>query len=604
MANGAGRLFDVMKKTGEASKGVSSKLVSLKVKSKEPLIFQIDDRLEITEEFCYFSNSADKELLDIGDIVVAVALNNGQSYYIQHNLDGLLTTVAELNFLQGATDNIQNQIDEIKTSGVATGDTLPIGSVVEFTGDTVPENWEEVEYNECIVKDVEPTTGQDIWLQKTKNLFNKDARTLKVYIAGDGTLVSNGVWSISHYIAVLPNKKYTYQGLSTPGNTPKGAYYDENKNFLWAFTQLSGINVITIPERARYVRFSINQDVSDYNTFQIEKGSVGTAYSPYIKSKIHIQNDDIYEEFDLSEVEVSSTEPMNDKKVWLEKGRNLLDINRRFEFGWYDMNNKQVSYSVSNAIFGYIAVSPSTVYTLSTDKAVRSLAFAFFDKDKKPIGVREVLDTTSNTVTTSSNCYYVRIWLNYKEGTTITASIIRGVKPQLEIGNSRTYYEPYKRILHVKNENSDYEEFDMRPDIICIGSQVIHSGVSGTGVKAKTFLIEHYDYDLITITGSVVPTPYGYHKEYTLSFTGHTTDVNTLKIYLNDVEMCSLNTWGPPHFKRTAVSKLFKPENIPLATSVTNANKQALKLYYENVGGYAYEAIDITVNAYLVKDSV
>lgn len=45
-----------------------------------------------------------------------------------------------LNKLQ---DNVENAITELHAQGVATGDTLPIGSILPFAGSTIPENWLE-----------------------------------------------------------------------------------------------------------------------------------------------------------------------------------------------------------------------------------------------------------------------------------------------------------------------------------------------------------------------------------------------------------------------------------------------------------------------------
>lgn len=43
-----------------------------------------------------------------------------------------------LNKLQ---DNVENAITELHSQGVATGDTLPLGAVIEWYSDVIPENW-------------------------------------------------------------------------------------------------------------------------------------------------------------------------------------------------------------------------------------------------------------------------------------------------------------------------------------------------------------------------------------------------------------------------------------------------------------------------------
>ena len=85
MANGANRLFDVIKQTGESTNGISSQVVSLTIKSVNPLILMRDDRLEIPAEFCILHKSLNINTFRINDIVTAIVLNNGQQYFILYN---------------------------------------------------------------------------------------------------------------------------------------------------------------------------------------------------------------------------------------------------------------------------------------------------------------------------------------------------------------------------------------------------------------------------------------------------------------------------------------------------------------------------------------
>ena len=95
MSNGASRLFNVMKRTSEDTNTSPSQVVSLTVKSIQPLVFIRDDRLEIPEEFCLFSRLVKKENIKIGDIVTAMVFNEGQSYFIEDNNDDNLIIVSE-----------------------------------------------------------------------------------------------------------------------------------------------------------------------------------------------------------------------------------------------------------------------------------------------------------------------------------------------------------------------------------------------------------------------------------------------------------------------------------------------------------------------------
>jgi len=95
MGNGANRLFKVIKNTGENVGSKPSQIVSLTVKSIQPLVFMRDDRLEITEEFCIFSKLARKENIRVGDVVIATVFNDGQLYFIEQNNNDDLVVVSK-----------------------------------------------------------------------------------------------------------------------------------------------------------------------------------------------------------------------------------------------------------------------------------------------------------------------------------------------------------------------------------------------------------------------------------------------------------------------------------------------------------------------------
>lgn len=53
----------------------------------------------------------------------------------------------------------------------ATGDTLPVGTVVEFEGDTVPSNWEAVEGESQVIEWDGDTTGRETYSWKKYNYY-------------------------------------------------------------------------------------------------------------------------------------------------------------------------------------------------------------------------------------------------------------------------------------------------------------------------------------------------------------------------------------------------------------------------------------------------
>lgn len=83
MANGASRIFNIIHNTSESTNPNTSKIISMTVKSTQPLVFQRDDKLEITKEFYILNQTLDNYSWQVGDIVIAFVFSNGQQYFIQ-----------------------------------------------------------------------------------------------------------------------------------------------------------------------------------------------------------------------------------------------------------------------------------------------------------------------------------------------------------------------------------------------------------------------------------------------------------------------------------------------------------------------------------------
>lgn len=95
--DGAQKVVEAMKAILNAKQALTSNIVSLKVKSVNPLIFENEHRLEIDENFYSLSKIENWNQLNVGDVVRAFKMNNGQSYYIQENLNG-----------ENSSDNLRN----------------------------------------------------------------------------------------------------------------------------------------------------------------------------------------------------------------------------------------------------------------------------------------------------------------------------------------------------------------------------------------------------------------------------------------------------------------------------------------------------------------
>ena len=134
-------------------------------------------------------------------------------------------------------------------------------------------------------------------------LFDKNKRTSSYFIKQDGSETRFSGWSITDYIPVKPNEKCTYNGLTDTGAFPYSAYYDKNKNFISSFKQQTGRNVLTIPENAYFIRFSLQEPplVDDISTFLFEYGETeGTYVEHQSQTKILPIQEEMLEEDDLN----------------------------------------------------------------------------------------------------------------------------------------------------------------------------------------------------------------------------------------------------------------------------------------------------------------
>ena len=100
-----------------------------------------------------------------------------------------------------------------------------------------------------------------------------------------GEQASTTGWAISPYIKVDGLEKVTYFNITTPGANPHSVWYKADKSIHTIFKQTTGRNVLTVPDGAVYVRFSLMHGTSgqnpDRNNFCIMPGETDAAFEAY-----------------------------------------------------------------------------------------------------------------------------------------------------------------------------------------------------------------------------------------------------------------------------------------------------------------------------------
>lgn len=164
----------------------------------------------------------------------------------------------------------------VKEIVIKAGDTLPIGTIVEFDGDTIPDGYEEFETEDygslgtIIVDDV-----------ICKNIFDGILELGAINSYGVNFSDSNSIRSVN-FINVEPSTVYTQSNVDNYKTIIY--FYDSSKTFISNVGNNLSTNTFTTPSNCAYVRFCtyVSEGATNINSkFQIEKGKVATDYVPH-----------------------------------------------------------------------------------------------------------------------------------------------------------------------------------------------------------------------------------------------------------------------------------------------------------------------------------
>lgn len=116
--------------------------------------------------------------------------------------------------------------------------------------------------------------------KSSKNLFNKNDITSKMYLNNLGETVSNDGQNYSNYITVYSNETYTMHANKPLGIAPAVCFYDEKKNFISgiSYNNVYSISFIT-PANCNYIRMSVS--AINLDSVQLERGDTQTEYEEH-----------------------------------------------------------------------------------------------------------------------------------------------------------------------------------------------------------------------------------------------------------------------------------------------------------------------------------
>lgn len=143
--------------------------------------------------------------------------------------------------------------------------------------------------------EIENTTGNVDITKCNKNLFDKTKITDNYYLNENGGLLAHSSYCVSDFINVAENETYF---LPMRG-TSRTKFYNENKEILTSTWDIAdGDKSFIVPNRAKYIRFSINKETVNVDTFQFEKNNMATEYEAHEEETITfplVQGQKMYE---------------------------------------------------------------------------------------------------------------------------------------------------------------------------------------------------------------------------------------------------------------------------------------------------------------------
>lgn len=277
---------------------------------------------------------------------------------------------------------------------------------------------------------------------KSKNLLSTSLEL--------GTFTNSGVkdtsptnYRTANMVKAKPNTTYT---TSINGIAQAYALYFYTAGGVYISSSTTA--TFTTPANCEYLNFRcFNADfTSDFNNLkiQLEEGNEATAYSSFIQNQIIVDDEKYTDTLNVGSV------VDNRSRVNVLYSKNLFDKDNWYK-SYIDPTNGNIASSNNAALFNYIKVKSSTIYSLKLDTNVLDLKVAYYTNNYTWISSSNTI-TTSTTITIPNNCEYIRIYINV-DGNGINQTKIDNLQFMVNEGSTALPYEPYiTPSIYVDNE--------------------------------------------------------------------------------------------------------------------------------------------------------
>lgn len=198
------------------------------------------------------------------------------------------------------------------------GDSMPIGSVVEYNGTDIPDGWEILPGDANVyIGTTEPTEGQEIWVQpKSKNLVSGFRNNQTFNVDTNNYQDDPYGFSVTDFIPVEVGETYIFSHHLN--HWCGGVHlFNQHHNFLGTINadQMYDPIVISNPHCKFIIIYTWdpnNNTTVNETWMQLEVGTTVTEYEPYHDGKIYIKDNKktynlFYDEANKETVSVNET---------------------------------------------------------------------------------------------------------------------------------------------------------------------------------------------------------------------------------------------------------------------------------------------------------
>ena len=148
---------------------------------------------------------------------------------------------------------------------------------------------------------------------------------------------------------------------------------------------------------------------------------------------------------------VSATEPTTGEKVWIQKGKNL--VNEWIKYDYYNTDEHEINESTNFLRTDFIKIDINVDYILSNSENCRFGNICVFDENYNYLENMKFDDLLTSFKITNTKAKYIIVNIYFRDYPNLSWI-------QLEQGTTPTSYESYiKKKIYTKNETNKFETF-------------------------------------------------------------------------------------------------------------------------------------------------